>query len=364
MKSRKNQKETQDERTSRGLRRHPAETEYNEDAAAADRRTGADDSSDPYLNSEASRKSLVRAVDRQVYDDGTLLTDEVINPEAGELTDSELGFTLVDTNSNRVLGNALDPELSPDSLTLGTAPGQVIESMDEYTEDQEILDDFAERQQMSTDASNLLQRFQENTHVSPDVTGDDVDADWERAQQVGEEAVGGTVPTPDQDIVEELGEAAGITYRDDEPLHTGDKLGERDAHRWELDARSAVARLDELDEEDFAELEDLEDADEPGARIWDRAAIDDDDVIADDDLLDDRLTGEDLEDEDELGEIDLHSEGDNEEDDELDVAGDNEGFVLGKLEEDEEDLYDDEFLDEDDEDILDDDELTDLTFLN
>jgi hypothetical protein len=46
-------------------------------------------------------------------------------------------------------------------------------------------------------------------------------------------------PTPDQDVVDELGQAAGLTYEDDEPLHTGDKLEKRDKKRWELNPESA-----------------------------------------------------------------------------------------------------------------------------
>jgi hypothetical protein len=75
--------------------------------------------------------------------------------------------------------------------------------------------------------------------VSPELSGGDVDARWDQAQAAGEETVGGSVSTPDQDIVEELGKAAGITYQDNEPLRVGEKEEERDAHRWELDPASA-----------------------------------------------------------------------------------------------------------------------------
>jgi hypothetical protein len=57
--------------------------------------------------------------------------------------------------------------------------------------------------------------------------------------------VGGSAPTPDQDQVDEIGEAAGLTYEDDEPLHTSDKLEERDRHRWELNPESAEDDEDE-----------------------------------------------------------------------------------------------------------------------
>ena len=79
----------------------------------------------------------------------------------------------------------------------------------------------------------------EHTESSPALTGGDVDADWEDAYAVGDEAPGGDNPTPDQDIVDEIGSALGITYQDDEELKAADKIIERDKHRWELDPASA-----------------------------------------------------------------------------------------------------------------------------
>jgi uncharacterized protein DUF6335 len=73
---------------------------------------------------------------------------------------------------------------------------------------------------------------------NPRVSGGDLDASWDQIGS-GEEMVGGTVPTPDQSIVEELGKAAGVTYEDNEPLDTVDKLAKRDRRRWELNAASA-----------------------------------------------------------------------------------------------------------------------------
>ena len=50
---------------------------------------------------------------------------------------------------------------------------------------------------------------------------------------------GGDNPTPDQDVVDELGRASGIVYNDSEPLHTTDKLVQRDRRRWELNPASS-----------------------------------------------------------------------------------------------------------------------------
>ena len=74
----------------------------------------------------------------------------------------------------------------------------------------------------------------EYTDTSPRLTGGDVDADWERADHVGEEAVGGTVATPDQSVVDELGGALGVPRAPDEEVRTsGEILERRDRHRWE-----------------------------------------------------------------------------------------------------------------------------------
>ena len=69
--------------------------------------------------------------------------------------------------------------------------------------------------------------------------GGDPDVNAEDANFVGEEAVGGANPTPDQDIVDEIGQAVGLQYQDNEELHTTEKVEERDRHRWELDPASS-----------------------------------------------------------------------------------------------------------------------------
>src|SRR4051812_10324487 len=79
----------------------------------------------------------------------------------------------------------------------------------------------------------------ERTNTSPEMTGGDVDADWEDAYAVGDEAPGGDNPTPDQDRVDDIGRAIGIEYADNEELKGADKVIERDKHRWELDPASA-----------------------------------------------------------------------------------------------------------------------------
>jgi hypothetical protein len=85
----------------------------------------------------------------------------------------------------------------------------------------------------------LLEKYEEHTETSPALTGGDVDADWESAYSVGDEAPGGDNPTPDQDIVDDIGRAVGVQYQDNEELKGERKISERDKHRWELDPASS-----------------------------------------------------------------------------------------------------------------------------
>jgi uncharacterized protein DUF6335 len=108
-----------------------------------------------------------------------------------------------------------------------------------YEPSEEVRNEFDEAAQLgSAGHGKLIEKLREHHSTSPALSGGDVDAAWEDAD-VGEESVGGENPTPDQDIVEELGKAAGLTYQDNEPLHTSEKVEARDQHRWELDPASS-----------------------------------------------------------------------------------------------------------------------------
>jgi hypothetical protein len=85
----------------------------------------------------------------------------------------------------------------------------------------------------------LQDALDEHHETSPAMTGGDVDADWEDAYAVGDEAPGGDNPTPDQDRVDDIGKALGVEYQDNEELKGADKIAERDKHRWELDPASS-----------------------------------------------------------------------------------------------------------------------------
>lgn len=76
--------------------------------------------------------------------------------------------------------------------------------------------------------------------TSPRLSGGDVDADWRDACGSGDETVGGSTATPDQDVVDELGEALGLEQAPDAEFRTaGEILAERDRQRWRLEREAA-----------------------------------------------------------------------------------------------------------------------------
>ena len=88
----------------------------------------------------------------------------------------------------------------------------------------------------------------EYTSTNSQIVGGDGDvAAAEQESATGEELVGGSAPTPDQDMVDELGAAAGIEMPDGAILHTTNMLEHRDENRWELDPSSAEDTQDRPD---------------------------------------------------------------------------------------------------------------------
>ena len=107
-------------------------------------------------------------------------------------------------------------------------------------------------------AMEWYEQASQDTTVPADavLTGGDIDAAWDQAA-AGEETVGGSSPTPDQDIVDEIGRAVGLIYEDAEPLHTTEKIERRDQERWELHPASS---------EDFGERSQMPDTPPPSAK--------------------------------------------------------------------------------------------------
>src|SRR5262252_1444862 len=88
----------------------------------------------------------------------------------------------------------------------------------------------------------LMREVVAHTETSPRLTGGDLDADWQAAYSSGEESVGGSVATPDQDVVDEIGRALGVEQEIDAPVRASDEiLRARDRLRWHLERDAADA---------------------------------------------------------------------------------------------------------------------------
>jgi hypothetical protein len=90
-----------------------------------------------------------------------------------------------------------------------------------------------------TGREELAESRRNHKGMSPEIASGDLDVDLEDAYFTGEAAPGGDNPTPDQDIVDNIGKALGVEYEDAEELKASDKVTKRDKHRWELDPASS-----------------------------------------------------------------------------------------------------------------------------
>ncbi len=111
------------------------------------------------------------------------------------------------------------------------------EDWDDDAVDEDVQDLFNEAQQLDYGHRDTVNKMRQHTASRPEVFGGDVDANLNYAD-VGEETIGGENPTPDQDSVDEIGEGVGLTYEDDEPLNTEEKLEAREQNPWELNPAS------------------------------------------------------------------------------------------------------------------------------
>ncbi len=203
---------------------------------------------------EETTRSASRSLS-QLVDAAVMSEEDEEDPEEDFLLpgDGLAGFGVVDIAAGQKTARPLDRETALNILRGEEGEEIMMDEIDDYAAsmgdevddydydtaiENEIEEDFAERQYLNTGAQGLFRKLSEHTADTPEMSGGDIDAAWEEAD-VGEETVGGSVPTPDQDNVDELGEAVGLTYADDEPLGIDDKLEDRDRHRWELNPDSA-----------------------------------------------------------------------------------------------------------------------------
>lgn len=245
---------------------------------------------------------------KQKTDEATDETEMTVDPYTGELkpvpedADQFIEVVPEETDDRGGSNYLLNEETSMDSYVADADSEAPAEQAAHYTEDEDVEEDFAERQKLAASGRDeLLEELEEHHFQSPTLSGGDLDASWQTANGAGEETVGGSSPTPDQDLVDELGAAAGLNYEDDEPLNSDAKILDRDRHRWELNPASADDGEEESDDEDLEEDDELEDLDDlEDLEIEDE--LDDEEEEENDEDEDDEVDAEDLEDEDELDE--------------------------------------------------------------
>jgi hypothetical protein len=91
-----------------------------------------------------------------------------------------------------------------------------------------------------TGLAGLAGEVASHHETGPALSGGDVDADWQRAHDSGEEAVGGSVATPDQDVVDEIGRALGVPQESGVEVRASEEiLRSRDRLRWHLEREAA-----------------------------------------------------------------------------------------------------------------------------
>ncbi len=109
---------------------------------------------------------------------------------------------MVDAKKNEI------DQSSPDSL-LQSAEGESVLLADLIgTEDAELI--YKGWADSNTDQEISLEQLKKNIVANADVTGGDLDDNLYQAEVVGEEAVGGQTPTPDQNVTEKLLQATPI----------------------------------------------------------------------------------------------------------------------------------------------------------
>lgn len=123
------------------------------------------------------------------------------------------------------MNNNADTELSDKFKELSNEQG--LQETDELPQEATESYGTGVHEQSNVGGHTLHDRLEDNESDSM-LAGIDVDA-------VGDEAVGGTMPTPDMDIVDELGAAVGLEMDDRAFLRTNEILEARDDRRWELD---------------------------------------------------------------------------------------------------------------------------------
>jgi Family of unknown function (DUF6335) len=102
---------------------------------------------------------------------------------------------------------------------------------------EDVQERLRETVAVDSETNKLLNQLEAQPE-SPQSSSGDTDAAWQCVDS-GEEMASGSNATSGQDVVEEIGKATGLTYQDNEPLHSTEKLERRDKNRWELHPASS-----------------------------------------------------------------------------------------------------------------------------
>lgn len=117
-----------------------------------------------------------------------------------------------------------------------TNPTEPTKSSREFEEIEIPYEGITDRNQ---GIGKMLENYAENMEFSGDVSGGDIDVNHYQAEVEGDEAVGGTTPTPDQNVTEYIEKAVGLEMDDRAFLRTNEILEQRDDQRYELDPTSS-----------------------------------------------------------------------------------------------------------------------------
>jgi hypothetical protein len=108
-----------------------------------------------------------------------------------------------------------------------------------FESNEEVQREFEEAAQIGSPGQHRwIAMLREHLSAASEPSEIDIDATSEEDDEV-EEAGSDEDPTLDQNNVEELARALGLTYKDNEPLQSSVRILARDQFRWELDPASS-----------------------------------------------------------------------------------------------------------------------------
>lgn len=155
-----------------------------------------------------------------------------VNDEMSNVAGHDPGHGAGDNQINNI------PEDQPESGAM--LPDEYLQQHVKSTQDESVVEEAIRMglDDRNTSSSRVFSQVNEHMASGKPVAGGDVDAMSEQAKVVGEEAVGGTTPTPDQNEVDDITDSAGVSFAPDDPVKVVDEMHDRDRQRWELDPDS------------------------------------------------------------------------------------------------------------------------------